>query len=67
MERVPAFSVSVKAARRSLTKAVWLVLGILILLIGTLLGLPAFVDLGIFKGTYLPLVEDVLHRRIDVG
>ena len=28
---------------------------------------PAFVDLGRFKRTYLPLLEDTLHRRIDVG
>jgi uncharacterized protein involved in outer membrane biogenesis len=67
MESIPAFSVSVKTTRRSFKKAVWLALGILILLIGVLLVLPGFVDLGIFKGTYLPLVEDLLHRRIDVG
>ena len=35
-------------------------------LITALLVLPAFVDLGIFKRTYLPLVEEALHRNIDV-
>lgn len=66
-ESIPAFGVSIRTARRSLKKAVWLALGILIFLIGALLVLPAFVDLGIFKGTYLPLVEELIHRRIDVG
>jgi len=36
------------------------------LLLTALLILPAFVDLGKFKRTYLPLVEDALHRNIDV-
>ncbi|MGE5303516.1 MAG: AsmA family protein [Alphaproteobacteria bacterium] len=48
-------------------KAVWFTLGIVIFLFGLLLLLPAFVDLGVFKSSYLPLVEDTLHRRIDVG
>jgi len=29
--------------------------------------LPHFVDLGLFKQTYLPLIEDTLGRRVDVG
>jgi hypothetical protein len=28
---------------------------------------PHFVDLGLFKRTYLPLVEEALNRRLDVG
>jgi len=38
----------------------------LALSLAVLLILPAFVDLGRFKGTYLPLVEDTLHRNVDV-
>ena len=67
MESIPALSVTVKPVHRAIKKAVWLGLGIIILLIGALLLVPAFVDLGIFKGTYLPLVEETLHRRVDVG
>jgi hypothetical protein len=46
------------------------------LLIGTVLiavvlvlavTVPHFVDLGLFKQTYLPLIEDTLGRRVDVG
>ena len=48
-------------------KAVWFTLGGFILFFGLLLLVPAFVDLGVFKGSYLPLVEDALHRHIDVG
>ncbi|MGZ8454299.1 MAG: hypothetical protein ACXWZE_19615, partial [Candidatus Binatia bacterium] len=36
-------------------------------LLTLLLVVPHFVDLGLFKATYLPLVEDALGRRIDVG
>ena len=36
-------------------------------LLTLLLVIPHFVDLGLFKATYLPLVEDALGRRIDVG
>ena len=36
-------------------------------LLAVLLVVPHFVDLGLFKATYLPLIEDVLGRRVDVG
>ena len=35
-------------------------------LIGAVLIVPAFIDLGMFKSTYLPLIEDALHRKVDV-
>jgi AsmA protein len=66
MESISALSVSVKPVHRAIKKAVWLGFGVL-LLIGLLLLVPAFVDLGVFKGTYLPLVQEALHRRVDVG
>jgi AsmA protein len=36
-------------------------------LLAALLVTPHFVDLGLFKRTYLPLLEEALNRRIDVG
>jgi AsmA protein len=36
-------------------------------LVATVIGFPALVDLGWFKSTYLPLIEETLQRRIDVG
>jgi AsmA family/AsmA-like C-terminal region len=48
-------------------KMIWIGGAILVLVMGALLVTPHFIDLGIFKQTYLPLVEDSLHRRIDVG
>ena len=36
-------------------------------LLAILLVVPHFVDLGLFKATYLPLIEDALGRRVDVG
>ncbi len=48
-------------------KIVGISLGVVFLLLGTLLVIPAFVDLGPFKHTYLPLIEESLQRRVDVG
>ena len=42
-------------------------IGMIGLLIGTLLVVPAFVDLGIFKRTYLPIIEEAIRRRVDVS
>jgi uncharacterized protein involved in outer membrane biogenesis len=50
-----------------LKRAVWIGTGVVGLLMAVVLVVPAFVDLGRFKRTYLPLVEDALHRRVDVG
>jgi uncharacterized protein involved in outer membrane biogenesis len=40
---------------------------VLAVLIAAVVVLPGFVDLGQFKSTYLPLIEETLQRRIDVG
>jgi AsmA protein len=50
-----------------LKKAAWIGLGVLGFLLAALLVTPHFVDLGLFKRTYLPLLEDALNRRIDVS
>jgi hypothetical protein len=42
-------------------------IGVIGLLIGALLVVPAFVDLGIFKRTYLPIIEEAIRRRVDVS
>ncbi len=47
-------------------KAVWIGAGVLVLLLALLLVVPAFVDLAVFKSTYLPRIEETLHRRVDV-
>jgi hypothetical protein len=39
---------------------------ILFCLVAALLIVPHFIDLGIFKRTYLPFVEEILRRRLDV-
>ena len=36
-------------------------------LVAIVLIVPAWVDLSIFKSTYLPLIEETIHRRVDVG
>jgi AsmA protein len=51
----------------SLRKPAWIALGLLGLLLAAVLVVPHFVDLGRFKRTYLPRVEEALDRRLDVG
>ena len=48
-------------------KLIWISGTILIGLVAAVLVVPHFIDLGIFKRSYLPLVEEILRRRIDVG
>jgi AsmA protein len=50
-----------------LRKLVWFTLGILGLVLTAVLVTPHFIDLGLFKRTYLPLLEETLGRQIDVG
>ena len=54
-------------SRRVARKATWIGLGVLGFLLALILVAPHFVDLGLFKRTYLPLLEEALNRRIDVG
>ena len=46
--------------------ATWIGLCLAALLIAAIVIVPAFVDLGMFKSTYLPFIEETLHRRVDV-
>jgi len=48
-------------------KALWIGASVVVLLAATILVAPALVDLGFFKRSYLPVVEEALHRRVDVG
>ncbi|HYY26244.1 MAG TPA: AsmA family protein [Candidatus Udaeobacter sp.] len=50
-----------------LKKAAWIGFGLVAFLLAAILFVPAFIDLSIFKQTYLPLIEEAIHRRIDVG
>ena len=57
---LPSWSYKVK-------KAAWIGLAVVGCLAALILVAPHFVDLGLFKRTYLPLVEETLNRRLDVG
>ena len=48
-------------------KTVTIGIGVAALLLGTVLVVPAFVDLSVFKRTYLPIIEEAIHRRVDVS
>jgi AsmA protein len=48
-------------------KALFIIVGILVLLVLAVILVPPFIDLGAHKGRYLPLVEEALQRKVDVG
>jgi uncharacterized protein involved in outer membrane biogenesis len=48
-------------------KLLWICTGLVLILAAIVIVAPAFIDLGSFKSTYLPLVEEAIHRRVDVG
>ena len=48
-------------------RALWIGIAVLAVVIAALLLLPPFIDLGAYKARFLPLVEDSLQRKVDVG
>ena len=48
-------------------KTLFIIVGILVLLVVAVILVPPFIDLGAHKGRYLPLVEQALQRKVDVG
>jgi AsmA protein len=48
-------------------RALFITVGVLVLLVLAAILVPPFIDLGAHKGRYLPLVEQALQRKVDVG
>ncbi|MGH7197894.1 MAG: AsmA family protein, partial [Candidatus Omnitrophota bacterium] len=48
-------------------KLLLIVLGVLVLLAAAIVVVPPFINLGAYKARYLPLVEEALGRKVDVG
>src|SRR5262245_61812850 len=48
-------------------KIIWIGGFIFTGLVAAVLVVPHFINLGIFKGSYLPPLEEILRRRIDLG
>jgi AsmA protein len=66
-EAVSPSAASAAPRRWIVKRAAWIGLAIFGSLLALILIAPHFVDLGLFKKTYLPLLEEALNRRIDVG
>ena len=58
---------AMSSRRCQIKKTAWISLAILALLFVAFLLGPHFIDLALFKRTYLPSIEETLNRRIDVG
>ena len=48
-------------------KLLLIVLGVLVFLAAAIVVVPPFINLGAYKARYLPLVEEALGRKVDVG
>jgi AsmA protein len=66
-EAVSSSAESAAPRARTIKKTAWFGLAGVGFLLAVILIAPHFVDLGLFKRTYLPLLEEALDRRIDVG
>ena len=66
-DAVTTTAVVLRAGNRKLRKGLLIGIGVGAALLILALTIPHFVDLGLFKQTYLPLIEDTLGRRVDVG
>src|ERR1051325_924178 len=66
-QSVSSPTIGLSTWRCRLRKAAWIGFGGTFLLLLAILIAPHFVDLGYFKRTYLPLIEESLNRRLDVG
>lgn len=53
--------------RYRIKRAAWFALAFIFLLLASVVIAPHFIDLGLFKRTYLPRLEETLNRRLDVG
>jgi AsmA protein len=66
-DAVTSSSLALPSWSDKIKKAAWIALLLLAVLLAAILVVPHFVDLGLFKRTYLPRIEEALNRRIDVG
>jgi uncharacterized protein involved in outer membrane biogenesis len=66
-DAVTSSSLALPSWSYKIKKAAWIALLLLGLLLAAILVVPHFVDLGLFKRTYLPRIEETLNRRVDVG
>ncbi|MBF8254694.1 MAG: AsmA family protein, partial [Deltaproteobacteria bacterium] len=51
----------------AMKRVAWIGVSAIGLLAAIILVVPAWIDLGMFKSTYLPFIEETLHRRVDVA
>jgi AsmA protein len=66
-DTVTSPGVALPASGGRIRKTVWFALTAVGAVLSIAVVAPHFIDLGLFKRTYLPLVEEALNRRIDVG
>jgi uncharacterized protein involved in outer membrane biogenesis len=65
-EAVTTPSLAMRSRSCKIKKTAWIGLAILAILFVAVLVVPHFIDLALFKRTYLPSIEETLNRRVDV-
>jgi AsmA protein len=66
-DAVTSPSLSLPSRSYKIRRAAWISFAVLGFLLAGILIVPHFIDLGLFKRTYLPRIEEALNRRLDVG
>lgn len=66
-DSVSSHALPVPSRRYRIAKFVWIALAAVAGLLAIVVIAPTFIDLGLFKRTYLPLIEEGLNRRVDVN
>lgn len=52
---------------KRIRKLVWIASASVVFIVAGLIAAPHFIDLALFKSAYLPVIEESLHRRVDVS
>ena len=60
-------SLALPASRGKIRKIAWITGASLAAVLAIAVVAPHVIDLAVFKSTYLPLIEESLNRRVDVG
>ena len=66
-DAVTSPSLALPSRKYKIKRAAWISLAVAGFLCALILVVPQFIDLGLFKRSFLPRLEEALHRRLDVG
>jgi AsmA protein len=66
-DAVTSPDVALSSSNRKIRRGAWIAVALLGVMLAAITIAPHFIDLGLFKRTYLPRIQEGLNRRVDVG